>query len=73
MGQWDTRLDSSTDYFIVEFISTIDSYSLHFSGVKAKRDAYIGRLNGIYVKNLDKSNVEIIEGAGSFVGNSFIF
>ena len=50
-------------YCIVILINT------QFRGVKEKRDAYIKRLNGIYVRNLENSNVEIIEGYGSFVGN----
>lgn len=39
----------------------------HKRSVKEKRDAYIKRLNGIYVRNLGNSNVEIIEGYGTFV------
>ncbi|MET0293281.1 MAG: glutathione-disulfide reductase [Steroidobacteraceae bacterium] len=36
--------------------------------LKAKRDAYIQRLNGIYEKNLDKSKVELIRGTAHLVG-----
>eukprot|EP01031_Cornospumella_fuschlensis_P028286 gene28286-34154_t len=35
--------------------------------LKEARDAYIKRLNGIYVKNLANSGVAILEGFGSFV------
>lgn len=35
--------------------------------LKAKRDAYVRRLNGIYVKNLAKRDVAYIPGHGSFV------
>ena len=35
--------------------------------LKGRRDAYIARLNGIYARNLDKRNVELIRGAANFV------
>ncbi|KAI8927303.1 hypothetical protein BC831DRAFT_453049 [Entophlyctis helioformis] len=35
--------------------------------IKAKRDAYIKRLNGIYESNLRKEGVEMINGTASFV------
>lgn len=38
------------------------------SAMKAKRDAYIQRLNGIYQRNLDGSGVELLNGWGSFQG-----
>lgn len=40
--------------------------------VKEKRDAYIKRLNGIYARNLANSNVEVIEGYGTFVDHRTI-
>ena len=40
--------------------------------VKAKRDAYVQRLNGIYERNLLNSKVEIIAGLGSFVNNNTV-
>lgn len=36
--------------------------------IKAKRDAYIERLNGIYARNLDKSSVSRHAARASFVG-----
>jgi glutathione reductase (NADPH) len=38
-----------------------------WSALKARRDAYIERLNGIYENNLDKRGVTYIAGAASFV------
>jgi glutathione reductase (NADPH) len=35
--------------------------------LKVRRDAYIARLNGIYARNLDKRNVELIRGVANFV------
>jgi len=38
-----------------------------WAALKANRDAYVERLNGIYESNLDKSGVTYITGAASFV------
>jgi len=39
-----------------------------WGAIKAKRDAYIERLNGIYTRNLAKSQVDFIQGTAKFVG-----
>ncbi|KAK8759821.1 glutathione reductase, mitochondrial-like [Amblyomma americanum] len=41
---------------------------VNWATFKAKRDAYIKRLNDIYRANLTKSNVEIVTGHAKFVG-----
>ncbi|KAG9299542.1 hypothetical protein G9A89_020713 [Geosiphon pyriformis] len=38
--------------------------------LKRKRDAYIQRLNGIYVRNLAKDNVDYIDGTASFLSSN---
>lgn len=38
-----------------------------WNSLKARRDAYISRLNSIYENNLDKRNVEYLAGTASFV------
>ena len=38
----------------------------NWASVKASRDAYVERLNGIYLRNLEASGVEIIRGWASF-------
>lgn len=38
-----------------------------WAGLKARRDAYIERLNGIYENNLDKRGVTYLQGAAKFV------
>lgn len=38
-----------------------------WGALKARRDAYVKRLNGIYKNNLDKRGVDFIAGAASFV------
>ena len=46
----------------------VDGFRFDMAALKAKRDAYIKRLNGIYSNNLGGSGVTLIEGDGSFVG-----
>ncbi|MFK8014301.1 MAG: glutathione-disulfide reductase [Gammaproteobacteria bacterium] len=41
--------------------------SVDWAALKADRDAYVKRLNGIYERNLDKRGVEYIAGHGRFV------
>ncbi len=36
------------------------------------RDAFVTRLNGVYQKNLESSNISIIRGRGVFVGEKQI-
>ena len=40
--------------------------------MKVRRDAYIKRLNDIYLNNLKKSNVELIRGEGTFVDKNMV-
>ena len=50
-------------------------FSINFSffrDLKVKRDAYIQRLNGIYLNNLSKSKVELIRGEGTFVDKNLV-
>lgn len=39
-----------------------------FAKLKAARDAYVERLNGIYQRNLDRKAIEIVRRAGRFAG-----
>ncbi|XP_077464966.1 glutathione reductase, mitochondrial [Stigmatopora argus] len=49
-----------------------DVKNVHFSWekLKAKRDAYISRLNTIYRNNLDKANITTIEGHARFTSDT---
>ena len=38
------------------------------TAIKAKRDAYVTRLNGIYANNLANSDVTFVEGDARFTG-----
>jgi len=56
------HLDHATDYGF-----GIDVHGHDWASLKARRDAYVTRLNGIYENNLDRRGVEYIAGAGHFV------
>ena len=47
-------------------------FSSLYRNIKEKRDAYVKRLNDIYLSNLKKSNVDLIRGEGKFVGKNSI-
>jgi len=45
----------------------IDVRGHDWAGLKSRRDAYVGRLNAIYAKNLDKRGVTLVTGTARFV------
>ena len=47
-----------------------DAVALDWGKLKAARDAYVTRLNGIYARNLENSGVTKLEGLASFVSNN---
>lgn len=47
---------------------TVGDVSFDLASLKAKRDAYVKRLNGIYAGNLEKSGITSIMGDACFVG-----
>merc|ERR1719502_404902 len=47
---------------------SIGEIKFDWADIKAKRDAYVKRLNGIYERNLDNSGVEFITGDAKFTG-----
>jgi glutathione reductase (NADPH) len=44
--------------------------SFDWASIKASRDAYVTRLNGIYERNLGNSGIEYIAGEAAFIGPS---
>ncbi|KAJ3587287.1 hypothetical protein NHX12_010885 [Muraenolepis orangiensis] len=44
--------------------------NFHWETLKSKRDAYVSRLNKIYRNNLDKAEIETIEGHASFTDDA---
>lgn len=45
---------------------TVDGARFDWATIKRARDAYVSRLNGIYLNGLDESGVELVEGHASF-------
>jgi len=56
------HLDHAADYGF-----DIDVAGHDWAALKARRDAYVTRLNGIYANNLDRRGVDVIRGAAHFV------
>jgi glutathione reductase (NADPH) len=56
------HLDHAADYGF-----TIDVGAHDWAGLKARRDAYVTRLNGIYENNLGRRGVDYLQGAAKFV------
>ena len=56
------HLDHAADYGF-----TADFGAHDWAGLKARRDAYVTRLNGIYENNLGRRGVDYIQGAAKFV------
>ena len=56
------HLDHAADYGF-----DIDIRGHDWAALKARRDAYVTRLNGIYENNLDRRGVDFIQGAAHFV------
>ena len=51
---------------------SLPGVAFNWASVKASRDAYVERLNGIYRRNLESSGVEIIPGFAQFESNSSV-
>ena len=51
---------------------TVDVSEFNWAAVKNSRDAYISRLNDIYLTNLEKSGVEIIRGWAQISGENHV-
>jgi glutathione reductase (NADPH) len=56
------HLDHAADYGF-----DVDVGGHDWASLKARRDAYVTRLNGIYENNLDRRGVDFIQGAAHFV------
>ena len=50
----------------------IDVRGHDWAALKARRDAYVERLNGIYERNLDNKSVEYLAGTASFVNTNTV-
>ncbi len=54
-------------HHIADYGFAVEVKGHDWAGLKARRDAYIERLNGIYERNLDKRGVTFLAGHASFV------
>lgn len=50
----------------------LNRQGFEWSRIKQARDAYVERLNDIYKLNLEKSNVDVVQGTGQFIDNHAI-
>lgn len=64
---WYTAQHAHQFHHAADYGFDVDVKGHDWSALKARRDAYIKRLNGIYENNLDKRGVTYIVGAASFV------
>ena len=53
-------------------VSGTEDLRLDFASFKAKRDAYVKRLNDIYKRNVDNANITYVEGTASFVSDKLV-
>ena len=49
-----------------------ENLQLDFPAFKAKRDAYVHRLNGLYRSGLENLNIRYVEGTASFVADKVV-
>ena len=45
---------------------------LDWAGFKERRDAYVSKLNGMYLKNWEKAGIEVVLGLASFVDKNTV-
>jgi glutathione reductase (NADPH) len=64
---WYTAQHAHQFHHAADYGFDIEVKGHDWAALKARRDAYIERLNGIYGNNLDKSGVTYIAGTASFV------
>ena len=53
-------------------VGGVDGLTLDFAAFKAKRDAYVLRLNGIYKRNVNNAQMRYVEGTASFVSDKVV-
>ena len=53
-------------------VSGQEELKLDFAAFKAKRDAYVLRLNNIYKNNVANANIRYVEGTASFVSDHVV-
>eukprot|EP01112_Ceratiomyxa_fruticulosa_P020557 TRINITY_DN7031_c0_g1_i1.p1 TRINITY_DN7031_c0_g1~~TRINITY_DN7031_c0_g1_i1.p1 ORF type:complete len:474 (+),score=100.52 TRINITY_DN7031_c0_g1_i1:66-1487(+) len=66
---WNCAEIADTLHHAHEYGFDIKAVPFHWGKIKASRDAYIARLNGIYHKNLENSGITELHGKAKLVGN----
>lgn len=51
---------------------TVGDYKFDMKAIKARRDAYVKRLNGIYLNNLNNNDITFVQGDAKFVGPKLV-
>ena len=64
---WNAAELGSAQHDALDYGFRLEAHGVDWGALKARRDAYIERLNGIYAANLAKRDVELVRGRASFV------
>src|SRR5215470_2435561 len=64
---WNAAELGSALHDALDYGFDVEDRGVDWGSLKAKRDAYIERLNGIYAANLAKRNVELVRARASFI------
>jgi glutathione reductase (NADPH) len=64
---WNAAELGGAQHDALDYGFALETHGVDWGALKAKRDAYIERLNGIYAANLAKRHVELVRARASFV------
>ena len=64
---WNAAELGSAQHDALDYGFELEAHGVDWGALKAKRDTYIERLNGIYAANLAKRHVELVRARASFV------
>ena len=64
---WNAAELGSAQHDALDYGFRLEAHGVDWGALKARRDAYIERLNGIYAANLAKRSVELVRAHASFV------
>ena len=66
---WNTTQIADTLRLAPDYGFEVQTGAFHWETIKASRDAYVNRLNGMYARKLDSSRVTVAHGTGHFVSD----
>ncbi|HEX8783040.1 MAG TPA: glutathione-disulfide reductase, partial [Steroidobacteraceae bacterium] len=64
---WNAAELGSAQHDALDYGFRLEAHGVDWGALKARRDAYIERLNGIYAANLAKRHVELVRARASFI------